>query len=310
MTQEKKLDDLSHLNPREGESLCAPAPGPAKVIASGKLFGGVDCHVLADKRRVITQRGVVLALTTGPDGGGRKSGNLAPYLERIPEKYSAARVGAEIAFLAPSGNVAHGITAEQFYEILVAYSEAADLGEISHPGQLRIAANCNRLVRACGKVGIVALVDEASGYQAERETGELQGLVAKYLRETPGDWTMLWDREVVQRLCDLYGIERRGNLFPAFVCNVIGRLYRLILPAEVYAAIRDRNGTGEERQGKLHQFFKSSLWRFVHNDIPFVAYMARASRTRREFWGHMHARYGGQAVQFGLDFDGDDEAAE
>ncbi len=46
--------------------------------------------------------------------------------------------------------MAHGIIAEQFYDILVAYSEAADLGQITHPGQLRIAANCNRLVRQLG----------------------------------------------------------------------------------------------------------------------------------------------------------------
>ena len=182
--------------------------------------------------------------------------------------------------------------------------QCANLGEITHPGQLRIAANCNRLVRACGKVGIVALVDEATGYQSQRAPDELQTLVAKYLLETPGEWKRLWDKDVVSKLCGLYGIEQRGESFPTFACNVIGKLYKLILPGEVYAEMRNRNGSGEERRGKLHQFFKEALWRFVHNDIPFVAYIARVSRTRQEFWNHMHARYGGQSFQLGMDLDG------
>lgn len=278
-----------------------------KAIASGKLFGGtVDCYVLADKRRVIAQRGVVRALTS--DGAGADSGveggNIRRYLDRLPEKYGFPGVGPSVVqFVTPSGATGRGITAEQFYDILVAYSEAADLGEITHPGQLRIAANCNRLVRACGKLGIVALVDEASGYQAERAPDELQTLVARYLRDDPGDWNLLWDRKVVQRLCDLYGVERRGKLFPAFAGNVIGRIYDLILPPEVSEAVRERNGAGDERKGKLHQFFRDSLWRFVHNDIPTVAFLAKISRTKGEFWGHMRARYADGPAQFGLDFD-------
>lgn len=280
------------------------------AIAAGKLFGGlVDCYVLEDKRRVIVKRGAVKAITSGGADSGVDGGNLRRYLAKLPEKYGLSGVGPSIGFTTPTGATAQGITAEQFYDILVAYSEAADLGEITHPGQLRIAANCNRLVRACGKVGIVALVDEATGYQTDREADALQSLVSQYLRETPGEWKRLWNKDVVARLCDLYGIERRGDAFPTFACRVIGKLYQIILPEEVYSEMRLRNGKGEERQGKLHQYFKDSLWRFVNNDIPSIAYFARISRTRREFWGHIHARYGGGAVQFGMDFDGD-EAAE
>lgn len=275
-----------------------------KAIASGKLFGGtVDCYVLADKRRVISRRGIARALSSAGESDAPEMKDLGRALARLPSKYAGVATPPTVTFTRPSGGIAHGITAEQFYEILVAYSEAADLGEITHPGQLRIAANCNRLVRACGKLGIVALVDEASGYQAERAPDELQTLVARYLRDDPGDWNLLWDRKVVQRLCDLYGVERRGNLFPAFAGNVIGRIYDLILPPEVSEAVRERNGAGDERKGKLHQFFRDSLWRFVHNDIPTVAFLAKISRTKGEFWGHMRARYADGPAQFGLDFD-------
>lgn len=277
-----------------------------KAIASGTIFGGlVDCYVLADKTRVISKRGAVKALTSDGGGGGRERGDLTRYLDRLPKKYGLSGVAPTFQFATSSGASAHGISAEQFYDILVAYSEAADLGEITHPGQLRIAANCNRLVRACGKVGIVALVDEATGYQSQRAPDELHTLVDRYLRETPGEWKRLWDKDVVSKLCGLYGIEQRGESFPTFACTVVGKLYRIILPGEVYDEMRSRNGSGEERKGKLHQFFKEALWRFVNNDIPSIAYFARISRTRREFWGHIHARYGGQAFQLDMDLDGE-----
>lgn len=275
-----------------------------KAIAGGTIFGGlVDCYVLADKTRVISKRGVSRALSGGSDAPEIK--DLPRALGKLPSKYGQIATPRAIEFSRPTGGVAHGISAEQFYDILVAYSEAADLGEITHPGQLRIAANCNRLVRACGKIGIVALVDEATGYQSQRAPDELHTLVDKYLRETPGEWKRLWDKDVVSKLCGLYGIEQRGESFPTFACTVVGKLYRIILPGEVYDEMRSRNGSGEERKGKLHQFFKEALWRFVNNDIPSIAYFARISRTRREFWGHVHARYGGQAFQLDMDLDGE-----
>lgn len=282
------------------------------TIASGTIFGGlVDCYVLNDKTRVVSMRGAVRALTRDAENigksGGHETGNLGQYLRRLPSNYAHLAAGTSRRFTLPSRGMANGITAEQFYDILVAYSEAADLGEITHPGQLRIAANCNRLVRACGKVGIVALVDEATGYQSVRAPDELHSLVDKYLRETPGEWKRLWDRDVVSRLCGLYGVEQRGESFPTFACKVVGKLYKIILPAEVYAEMRSRNGSGDERKGKLHQFFQAALWRFVHNDIPFVAYMARVSRTRQEFWSHMHARYAGESFQLDMGLDGGDE---
>lgn len=279
-----------------------------RAIASGTIFGGlVDCYVLEDKTRVISKRGAVKALTRDAENT-EKSGATNPtalgrYLSRLPSKYAHMSTRPTLRFRHQQGGMADGITAEEFYDILVAYSESADIGELTHPAQLRIAANCNRLVRACGKVGIVALVDEATGYQADRAANELRTLVDHYLRETPGEWQILWDKNVVSRLCRLYGIERRGESFPTFACNVIGKLYKLILPAEVYAEMRNRNGSGDERKGKLHQYFKEALWRFVHNDIPFVAYIARVSKSRQEFWNHMHARYADQSFQLGMDID-------
>lgn len=277
-----------------------------RVMYAGKLWGLVDCYVLDDKRRVLSMRGAVRALTTENieknDGheNGTDNGNLAQYVSRLPEKYGLKSSGTTFEIQRVEGGIAKAIEASDFVDILAAYSQAAENGEVTHPGQLRIAANCNALLRAISKVGMVALIDEATGYQVERESNELQGLVAKYLTETPTTWRRLWEDDVVNRLCTLYRVERRGDLFPTFACDVIRRLYELILPAEVYDEMKRRNGVGDSRQAKHHQFFRDSLWRFVNNDIPFVAYIARISRSKEEFWNHMRARYAEAAFQLSL----------
>ena len=274
-----------------------------KALYQGTIFGGlVDCYVLADKRRVISMRGAVRALANSENTekmSGPGNAHFGRYLDRLPNDYRHLQAGPAVDFSRPDGRLAKGVTAERFYEVLVAYSEAHERG-LLHPSQVHLAANCNRLLRAIGRVGIVSLVDEATGYQVEREANELQGLVAHYLRETPAQWQRLWSEEVVGRLCALYRIERKSKRFPLFACQEIGRIYRKILPAEVVSEIKRRNGKGVERIGNHHQFFKDSLWRFVHNDIPFIAYIARISRNKREFWNHMDARYSGGEFQTSL----------
>ena len=41
--------------------------------------------------------------------------------------------------------------------------------------------SANTIIRSVAKVGIVALVDEATGYQYEREKDELQKILKAYL---------------------------------------------------------------------------------------------------------------------------------
>jgi len=51
------------------------------------------------------------------------------------------------------------------------------------PRQKIIADQCEILVRSFAKVGIIALVDEATGYQYEREKAELQVILKTYISE-------------------------------------------------------------------------------------------------------------------------------
>ncbi|MDO4714018.1 MAG: P63C domain-containing protein [bacterium] len=51
------------------------------------------------------------------------------------------------------------------------------------PRQQIIADQCEILIRAFARVGIVALVDEATGYQYDREKDALQKILKEYISE-------------------------------------------------------------------------------------------------------------------------------
>jgi hypothetical protein len=73
----------------------------------GTIFDGLlDCYVLDDGRRVLSGRGMVRALTAGPENGGRESGNLGPYLSRLPNGSALLASGAETEFTLPGGGLA------------------------------------------------------------------------------------------------------------------------------------------------------------------------------------------------------------
>ncbi|MGZ7301705.1 P63C domain-containing protein, partial [Streptococcus pyogenes] len=54
------------------------------------------------------------------------------------------------------------------------YLKAREIGAIKSEAQMRTAQKAEMLVRSLAKVGVTALVDEATGYQYERERFELQ----------------------------------------------------------------------------------------------------------------------------------------
>ena len=76
-------------------------------------------------------------------------------------------VAAEIIDFQIPGNpvAAKGIKAETFLDICKAYVQALHAGVLTTQRQIGIATKCSMLIAACAKVGLIALIDEATGYQ-------------------------------------------------------------------------------------------------------------------------------------------------
>jgi P63C domain len=196
--------------------LVAPRSRPGSDVTARpySMFSGtlhiadvaVQCHVLDDSRRVLTQREVVRALS-----GGRVSGS---YLQRIPGYDVATLQSKVIQFSDPRASPNnHGFEATLLTEICEAYLDARAAGSL-HPSQRDIALAAEMIVRACARVGIIALVDEATGYQEVRARNALQVKLQLFIAEQMGEWAKRFPDEFWIELARLEGIKYSGRNRP------------------------------------------------------------------------------------------------
>src|SRR6185437_1346931 len=135
---------------------------PDRPLKIGEIE--IPCYVLNDGRSVITQNGMLTALTmsqgTATKGGPDRLANFAgtksikpfisPALDNMITSPIRFRVG---------GQLAYGYEATILPELCDAVLSAREAGSINYQ-QKHIAQQCEILVRAFARVGIIALVHE------------------------------------------------------------------------------------------------------------------------------------------------------
>jgi|SRR5437764_178463 len=153
---------------------------------SEKLAGfKLPCYVLEDGTRVLSTAGMQDALKMTDEDDQQKSGTrLGRYLGQKslqPFIYGEKEPGHYDPIVCYDGEKKiNGFEATKLVDFCDAMLEARNHIELS-PRQAIIAEQCEILVRSFAKVGIIALIDEATGYQYERERDELQNQLQKIL---------------------------------------------------------------------------------------------------------------------------------
>lgn len=186
-----------------------------KATHDGSLKIGnitIKCAVLQDGSRVITQRSLYGAIGKHADTGtlrGPKNSahqtprilgatNLTPYISK--ELYCALN---PFQFITLRGQRANAYPAEIVPEICNVYLAARD-AEVLNAGQKHIADRCEILIRGFARIGIIALIDEATGYQYTRERDELQTILKAYISEELLPWTARFPREFYKEMFRLW----------------------------------------------------------------------------------------------------------
>jgi hypothetical protein len=170
----------------------------------------IPCYVLEDGTRVLSQRGVVgaLGMRYGSRAGGadRLTGfltgkSISPYVSSD----LLALITKPIKFGHPGGgNLAYGYPATILADICDAVLSARRAGTLQKQ-QLHIAEQAEILVRGFARVGIIALVDEATGYQEVRDRKALEEILNKYISEELRKWTKTFPDEYFQQIFRLKG---------------------------------------------------------------------------------------------------------
>jgi len=187
---------------------------------------------------------IEVSLTIGIRGSGayyrkKKRGEGAMLPEYMSQKYLQpfisdelkAKISESITYKSLNGAPANGISALVLPEICDVWVQARQKGALDIE-QSQIAEKAYILLKAFAKVGIIALVDEATGYQYERPRNELEEQLKKFLSESLRKYAQTFPADYFKHLCRLRGVEMRPDMkLPSYFGTLTNNLiYRRIAP--------------------------------------------------------------------------------
>ena len=225
----------------------------------------LPCAVLDDGTRVLTQEGFLKAIgRSGKPAAGRGSSveKIAPFLalDNLKPFINEDLVSSTkpILFRTIKGGKAYGYKADLLPKVCEVYLKARDEGVLLQP-QIKFAKACDILMRGLAHVGIIALVDEATGYQEVRDRLALQEILDRYLTDEWAKWTKTFPDEYYKELFRLKNIpypplSRNRPSFIGHWTNYI--IYSRLAPG-VLRALKEKNPRlpSGYRARKHHQHF-------------------------------------------------------
>lgn len=212
----------------------------------------VDCYVLDDDRRVISMRATVRAIS------GDENGKIADYIGiKVLGKYlDAGSISRNIIEFNIPGTqfVAKGVTAETFLEICSAYVSALADGAHLTEKQTTTAINCSILLSACAKTGLIALIDEATGYQYLRESDALQVKIRAFISDELRAWEKTFPDELWEEFGRLTGWSGSLQHRPKYWGKLVLELIYDALDPDVAKYLKE-NKPAPRHGRNYHQWF-------------------------------------------------------
>jgi hypothetical protein len=109
-----------------------------------------------------------------------------------------------VRYRTQKGSLAHGIKAEIIPKICDVWIDADEHGKLG-ARQKQIARKAKVLMRALVDVAIIALIDEVTGYQLERDRDALHKILEAYIAKELLPWTKRFPDEFYQQMFRLQG---------------------------------------------------------------------------------------------------------
>jgi hypothetical protein len=252
-----------------------------KATHQGKLKIGafnINCAVVLVNNkpvRVLSERSIAKGF--GIKGGGaywekKKSDKGAALLpEYISAKYLAPFVDKDlkdkfsktITYTAINKTVARGLEAVVLPDICNVWIRAEKEGALSTQQQKEIAERAYILMRGFATVGIISLVDEATGYQEIRDKNALREMLDKYLLKEQAKWAKRFPDEFYEQIFRLRGWQWKGMKVnrPSIVGRYTNDLVYERLAPGILAELRKLNPPDDRgvRKSTHQQYFTEDI---------------------------------------------------
>ena len=266
----------------------------------------VPCYVLDNGVRVIGRTSATEVLT-GIRGGGALEKYIAvkalePFISKdlVLERMVPFRL-PEVEGLEKS---VKGLPADLFIQICQGFVSALQSHfrqDSPHPRlterQQQMAMQASLFLSACANLGLEALIDEATGYQYEREADALQVKLAAFLEGEMRAWEKTFPDELWQEFGRLTGWAGPLSKRPKYWGKLVMELIYEKLDADVAKWLKE-NAPAPRHGQNYHQWLSGQFGlRKLIEHIWMVIGMARTCQSMRELRDQVNAQYGKMPVQ-------------
>jgi hypothetical protein len=237
------------------------------------------CAVLDDESRVIngTEFMRVMgiyrsgALSTRRAGGGEMYfplhlafKNLRPFILEDAELVGALR--EPIRYRTLKSSIAEGIPAQVLRRICNVWVRARN-ADVLGSSQTRIADKAEHLLNSLADVAIIALIDEATGYQRRRAHNELQKILQAYIAPELLPWQNRFPISYYEQIYRVMGwpYDASSTKRTSYIGKLTNKLIYEKLPPGVLPQLRRRNPVDTATKRRRYKHFQ-----FLTEDIGNV----------------------------------------
>jgi hypothetical protein len=273
----------------------------------------LPCYVLEDGTRVLSGRKMqeILKVVDGNISGTKlpqflSNSILKPF---IFSNKDAAHFDPIICFKGKQR--INGYEATVLTDICEAILRARRSGVKMTERQQIVANQCEILLSSFAKIGIIALIDEATGYQNEREHFELQKILSAYISEEILKWQLTFTDDFYREVYRLWGlpfIPKYIKNKPSFIGKLTTKYIYDLLSDGVVDKIKEKTGKTDKGNWKYkwHQSLTPEIGReHLKKQIIEVTTLMSISKSKSEFNELFERKYNAKPIQLELEFNED-----
>jgi len=294
---------------RWGEATTPTATHVGEIIIAGRRIACAVIQTPSGPKRLLTQNTFMEAVGRATKAkGGKGSETLAARNDALPPFLAAENLEPfvtdelreatkPVRFRSPrSGGRAWGYDAKLLPMVCEVYLKARDAGKVLR-SQKHIATACDLLMRGLAHVGIIALVDEATGFQEQRAKDELTKILENYISAELMRWTKMFPDEFFRHIYRLQRWEYKPGSAKRtpYVGRLINKYIYEELPPGVLPELERLNPRTERgyRRHKHFQYLTADTGNpHLDRQITAVLTIMKISDTREQFEENFKKAFG------------------
>ncbi len=254
------------------------APLPRATNTGQLTIGEIEfgCAVLNDGTRLISETRFMEAMGMYRSGAlsvrrktESRAGSVPLFLaQKNLRPFAEEHLGSDdfslVRYVTPTGSVANGIRAEMIPKVCEVWLDAERAGVLGRH-QLTVARRADILLRGLAHTGIVALVDEATGYQDVRAKDALAKILEAFVSQELRKYLKTFPVDYYKQMYRLNGWEWNVAAVEGKRPQVIGRWTNDIIYDRMAPGLRDElhRLTPRDERGKL----KSKLFQRLNDEL-------------------------------------------